>query len=76
MLSVAYRLGAALLVRDMREWANEWLGHRMLGGVHRRSTRDVFLRIIEASDDPSVVFVGQDVSKFYDSIHAEHLLQV
>ncbi|CAE7345760.1 unnamed protein product [Symbiodinium sp. KB8] len=76
VLSVAYRLGAALLVRDLREWADGWLGHRMLGGVHRRSTRDVFLRIIEASDDPAVVFVGQDVSKFFDSIHAQHLLQV
>jgi len=75
-VSVAYRLGAALLVKDMRDWAEGWLGHRMLGGVHRRSTRDVFLRLVEASEDPSVVFIGQDISKFFDSIHAVHLLQV
>lgn len=76
ILSVAYRLGAALLVKDMRDWSEGWLGHRMLGGVHRRSTRDVFLRLVEASEDPSVVFIGQDISKFFDSIHAVHLLQV
>ena len=35
-----------------------------------------FLRLVEASEDPSVVFIGQDISKFFDSIHAVHLLQV
>eukprot|EP00439_Symbiodinium_sp_Y106_P028964 s9848_g3.t1 len=35
VLSVAYRVGASLLARDMRPWADGWLGHRMLGGVHK-----------------------------------------
>ncbi|CAE7943638.1 ppdK, partial [Symbiodinium necroappetens] len=61
---------------EMREWADDWLGHRMLGGVHKRSTRDVFLRIVEACEDPEMVFVGQDVSKYFDSIHGAHLCQV
>lgn len=76
VLSVAYRLGASVLVREMRDWADEWLGHRMLGGVHKRSTRDVFLRIVEACEDPEIVIVGQDVSKYFDSIHGAHLCQV
>ena len=76
VLSIAYRLGASVLVRELRSWADGWLGHQMLGGVHHRSARDAFLRIVEASEDPNVVFIGQDISKYFDSIHAVHLQQV
>ena len=75
VLSVAYRVGASLLARAMRPWAEGWLGHRMLGGVQNRSTRDAFLRIVEACESEDVVFIGQDIAKFFDSVHGKHLQQ-
>ena len=73
-MSVAYRLGASVLVRELLSWADNWLGHRALGGVHRRSTRDAFLRLVEAMDADYNVYVSQDVTKFFASIHGGHLL--
>ena len=53
---------------ELRGWADAWLGHRLVGGVHQRLVRDVFLCIIEAADDPEALFVWQDASKYFDSL--------
>ena len=63
-MSVAYRLGASVLVRELRSWADNWLGHRALGGVRRRS-RDAFLRLVETVDAEDNVYVSQEVTKFF-----------
>ncbi|CAE7723733.1 rbcL [Symbiodinium sp. CCMP2592] len=76
ILSVAYRVGASALVRELRPWAEGWLGHRILGGVQQRCARDVFIRLFEAAEDPAMIFIGQDVSKFFDSLCGSHVVQV
>ena len=76
VLSVAYRLGASVLSRELRRWTEQWLGARIMGGFHGRSTRDVFLRILHAAEDPMAMFVGEDVSKFFDSLSGPHVLRV
>ena len=44
-----------------------------MGGFHQRSCRDVFLRVIHASEDPRVAFIGEDISKYFDSLLAPHV---
>ncbi|CAE7670055.1 PKAR, partial [Symbiodinium necroappetens] len=76
VLCIAYRLGASVLPRELRRWTEQWLGARIMGGFHGRSTRDVFLRILHAAEDRLAMFVGEDVSKFFDSLSGPHVLRV
>ena len=61
-MPIAWRCGARVLVRRLQPWLYQWLDHRTLGGVGGRSV---------LNDEH--VMVGQDLSKFFDSVHAEHL---
>ena len=73
VLSCAWRLGAKALAVALRSWAEGWAGCRTLGGVHRRSVKDAFLRILASFDD-DFLYVQQDLSKFFDGVRLPHLL--
>ncbi|CAE7807875.1 ppdK, partial [Symbiodinium sp. CCMP2456] len=73
VLALGYRLGASVLARELRSWTEQWTGHRLMGGFHKRSCRDVFLRILHATEDRGMAFVGEDISKFFDSLVSPHV---
>lgn len=73
VLAIGYRVGASVLARELRPWTEQWTGLRIMGGFYQRSCRDVFLRVIHASEDPRMTFVGEDISKYFDSLLAPHV---
>ncbi|CAE7234662.1 unnamed protein product, partial [Symbiodinium sp. CCMP2456] len=75
VLSIAYRLGASVLSRELRQWTDQWLGVRIMGGFHGRATRDVFMRVLHAAEDRLAMFVGEDVNKSFDSLTGPHVLR-
>ena len=49
------------------------LDHRTLGGVPQRSVQDAHLRLLHAMQTEANLYVTQDLSKFFGSIHIDHL---
>ncbi|CAE7206863.1 unnamed protein product [Symbiodinium sp. CCMP2592] len=73
VLALAWRLGSKILVRCLDRWVDDWAGHRVLGGVHRRGLSDAFMRLRASLSEPRC-YVQQDLSRFFDSIHLSDLL--
>ncbi|CAE7672255.1 unnamed protein product [Symbiodinium pilosum] len=74
VLNVAWRIGAKALAASLRRWASSWASCRTLGGICRRSVRDVFLRVIDSLEVEENCYVQQDLSKFFDSVRIPQLL--
>ena len=71
--SVAWRLGAQILVRQLASWTQSWASPHLMGGLPGRSVAHAHVRIREAiSADPERIVVAQDLSKCFDSISIEH----
>jgi hypothetical protein len=70
LTSVAWRLGAKVLVGKLRGWLSSWADHRLLGGLPGRAAVDVHLRLTAAMQDIDEEFtvMSQDISKFFDTI--------
>ena len=74
VLNVAWRIGTKALAVSLRRWASSWASCRTLGGICKRSVRDVFLRVIDSLDVEDNCYVQQDLSKFFDSVQVPQLL--
>ncbi|CAE7286667.1 unnamed protein product [Symbiodinium sp. CCMP2592] len=74
VLNVAWRIGAKAVAMSLRGWTTSWASCRTLGGVSRRSTRDVYLQVLESLDCDENCYVQQDLSKFFDSVQVPQLL--
>ncbi|CAE7202460.1 unnamed protein product, partial [Symbiodinium sp. KB8] len=74
VLAIGWRLGAKTLAQSLRSWTTSWADCRTMGGMAKRSVRDVYLRFLDALANPDHCFVKQDLSKFFDSVQIPLLL--
>lgn len=59
---MAWRIGANVLVKQLRPWWSSWLDVAVLGGVPDAAM------ILSAASQNSTANVAQDLSKFFDTV--------
>ena len=70
LASVAWRLGAGLIVKQLRGWVELWASPHRLGGLHDRCVQHAHMRVHES--DPERIFIAEDfLSKCFDTIEIQ-----
>ena len=70
---MAWRIGARHITRELELWLATWVDFRCVGGLPKGSVQSAHARLVQAMRDPSFLFIGQDLSKFFDHIAHTHL---
>ena len=63
------------MVRKLRPWTRQWLDDTVLGGVFGSSVSDAHA-FINHDNTEDMIFVSQDLTKFFDYIDYHQLLQL
>ena len=75
--SILWRLGASALVKHLAPWTHQWAPPELCGGLPQRDATYLHARIfhdLQDSDHEDFVFLSQDLSKAFDSIHIPQAL--
>ena len=75
ILSIAWRIGARVLVKQLTSWVERWASWRVLGGVAHRGLKDSYLRLLESLSSPRF-YLQEDLTKFFDSVRLPDLVVV
>ena len=73
ILSIAWRIGARVLVKQLTSWVERWASWRVLGGVAHRGLKDSYLRLLESLSSPRF-YLQEDLTKFFDSVRLPDLV--
>ena len=73
ILNIAWRVGAKFLNQSLRWWIRQWSSHECLGGVPGGSVQGAHLRLVNGLFSGDQLAIGQDLTKFFDTIAVPHL---
>ena len=77
LASLAWRLGAAVLLRDLKAWQQRVFPTELCGGIPGRQVGDVHQALFEVMDRPGAVYAGYkaDLRKCFDQVVPEFAIQ-
>ena len=76
LTSTLWRIGAACLAKGLTSWCSRWRNYSVMGGVPGCGVLDAHLLLQQAANCQDVIFVSEDLAKFFDSIDVSQVCAV